>query len=71
MMRDTEQSERPRFGWIRGLVGQAVLTAASVAICGIVGWVGLVVPHAVRLMVGAEFSRLLPLAMLIERTMCR
>jgi iron complex transport system permease protein len=44
------------------------MTAASVAICGIIGWVGLVVPHAVRLLIGAEFSRLLPLTMLIGGT---
>jgi iron complex transport system permease protein len=47
------------------IVAATLMTAASVAICGIVGWVGLVVPHAVRLMVGAEFSRLLPLAFLL------
>jgi iron complex transport system permease protein len=41
-----------------------VATAASVAVCGIVGWVGLVVPHMARLVVGPEFSRLLPLAAL-------
>ncbi len=47
------------------IVAATLMTAASVAICGIVGWVGLVIPHAVRLMVGAEFSRLLPLAFLL------
>ena len=50
------------------VVAATLMTAASVAICGIVGWIGLVVPHAVRLLVGAEFSRLLPLAMLIGGT---
>jgi iron complex transport system permease protein len=50
------------------IVAATLMTAASVAICGIVGWVGLVVPHAVRLLVGAEFSRLLPLTMLIGGT---
>ena len=42
-----------------------LMTAASVAIGGIIGWVGLVVPHAARLVVGPDFGRLLPLAMLI------
>jgi iron complex transport system permease protein len=42
-----------------------VATAASVAVCGIIGWVGLVVPHMARLVVGPEFSRLLPLATLL------
>ena len=50
------------------IVSATLMTAAAVAICGIVGWVGLVVPHAVRLLVGAEFSRLLPLSMLIGGT---
>ncbi|MEI6737068.1 MAG: iron ABC transporter permease [Pseudomonadota bacterium] len=50
------------------IVSATLMTAASVAICGIIGWVGLVVPHAVRLLVGAEFSRLLPLAILIGGT---
>ena len=50
------------------IVSATLMTAASVAICGIVGWVGLVVPHAVRLVVGAEFSRLLPVSMLLGGT---
>lgn len=56
-----------RLRWIVILCA-TLMTAASVAICGIVGWVGLVVPHAVRLVVGAEFSRLLPIAMLVGGT---
>ncbi len=39
----------------------ALLTAASVAACGIVGFVGLVVPHAVRLTFRALHRSLLPL----------
>ena len=50
------------------IVAATLMTAVSVALCGIVGWVGLVVPHAVRLLVGAEFSRLLPLAMVVGGT---
>lgn len=50
------------------IAAATLMTAASVAICGIIGWVGLVIPHAVRLLVGAEFSRLLPLSMLIGGT---
>lgn len=42
-----------------------LMTAAAVAISGIVGWVGLLIPHAARLLAGPEFSRLLPLAMLL------
>lgn len=37
-----------------------LVTAASVAAAGIVGWVGLVVPHLARFLVGPSFVRLLP-----------
>ena len=48
------------------VVGAATLmTATCVALSGVIGWVGLLVPHAARLVVGPEFSRLLPLAMLL------
>lgn len=39
-----------------------LVTAASVAAAGVVGWVGLVVPHLARLLVGPSFPRLLPTA---------
>ncbi|MGD9953247.1 MAG: FecCD family ABC transporter permease [Burkholderiales bacterium] len=42
-----------------------LMTASAVAISGIIGWVGLLIPHAARMLVGPEFSRLLPLAMLL------
>lgn len=42
-----------------------LMTAAVVAISGIIGWVGLLIPHAARLLVGPDFGRLLPLAMLL------
>ncbi len=40
----------------------AVATGAAVASAGVVGFVGLVVPHAVRMTVGAGHRRLVPLA---------
>ncbi len=40
-----------------------LMTAVSVAVSGVIGWVGLLVPHAARLLVGPDFSRLLPLSM--------
>ncbi|UOB22410.1 iron ABC transporter permease [Pseudomonas orientalis] len=43
------------------LVGcAAVVTAVMVSIVGSIGFVGLVIPHAVRLMLGSGHSRLLP-----------
>lgn len=43
----------------------ALVTAASVAAAGIVGWVGLVVPHLARFLVGPSFPRLLPTAAIL------
>jgi len=53
--------------WLRlvFVTAATLMTAAVVAIAGIVGWVGLVIPHVARLMVGPNFSRLLPVAMII------
>ncbi|WP_206202031.1 FecCD family ABC transporter permease [Thermus caldilimi] len=49
-----------------GVVASATLmTAAAVSVTGIIGWVGLVVPHAARLLVGPELSRLLPASALL------
>lgn len=42
-----------------------LVTSASVATAGIIGWVGLVVPHLARTLVGPDFSRLLPVAGLL------
>ena len=39
-----------------------LLTSSSVAITGGISWIGLVVPHVCRLLVGDEMSRLLPLS---------
>lgn len=48
------------------ILGAVVLcTAAAVAMVGMMGFVGLVVPHAVRLVFGAEARRLLPLSALV------
>jgi iron complex transport system permease protein len=52
---------------LRALVVAAatLMTAAAVAVSGVIGWIGLIVPHAARLLVGPDFGRLLPLAILI------
>ena len=48
------------------VIGAATLmTASVVAISGIIGWVGLVIPHIARMAVGPSFSRLLPTAMVL------
>jgi iron complex transport system permease protein len=50
------------------IAAATLMTAAAVALCGMIGWVGLVIPHAVRLLIGAEFSRLLPLTAVLGGT---
>jgi iron complex transport system permease protein len=42
-----------------------LVTSASVAAAGIIGWVGLIVPHMARFMVGPEFARLIPTTALL------
>jgi iron complex transport system permease protein len=46
-------------------VAATLITAASVAVSGIIGWIGLLVPHIARMLVGPDFARLLPMALLI------
>ena len=60
------------------IAGATLATSAAVAIAGVIGWVGLVVPHAARLLAGPGFARVLPLSALLGAaflvvvdTMCR
>jgi iron complex transport system permease protein len=46
------------------LVVAALITAASVSVAGVIGFVGLVVPHTVRILVGSDHRGLLPLSFL-------
>ena len=45
-----------------------LMTASAVSFTGIIGWVGLVIPHIARLLVGPHFSRLLPVSLLLGAT---
>jgi iron complex transport system permease protein len=48
------------------VIGAATLmTASVVAVSGVIGWIGLMIPHIARMLVGPNFSRLLPAAMLL------
>jgi iron complex transport system permease protein len=48
------------------VIGAATLmTASVVAISGVIGWIGLMIPHIARMIVGPNFARLLPAAMLL------
>jgi iron complex transport system permease protein len=43
----------------------AVMVGVTVAFCGLIGFVGLVVPHLARLMQGPDFRRLIPVSALL------
>jgi iron complex transport system permease protein len=47
------------------IAAATLMTASVVAISGVIGWVGLVIPHIARMIVGPSFDRLLPTAMLL------
>jgi len=47
------------------IVCSTLITASAVCIAGIIGWVGLVVPHLGRMLVGPDYTRLLPVCLLL------
>lgn len=55
---DVERVKRLAFG------AASLMTAAGVAVAGVIGFVGLVVPHGLRLVVGSDHRTLLPLSFL-------
>lgn len=54
-------------GQIRAIiiVCATVISASAVSVAGIIGWIGLVIPHIGRLLVGPDNKRLLPVVTLI------
>jgi len=47
------------------IAAATLMTAAVVSVSGVIGWIGLLIPHFARLLVGPDFARLLPAAMLL------
>lgn len=47
------------------IVSATLLTAASVALCGMIGWIGLVIPHLARMLVGPNYKYLMPASFII------
>ena len=47
------------------LLSCALIVAGAVAVSGVVGWVGLVIPHLARMWVGPDHRVLLPVSFLI------
>jgi iron complex transport system permease protein len=50
------------------LAGSSVITAAAVAVAGVIGFVGLIVPHMMRLIVGPDHRILIPTSALAGAT---
>lgn len=50
------------------IVCATLITAVSVSISGIIGWVGLVIPHFCRMIFGYDYRRLIPANMLFGAT---
>ncbi|MDY6392598.1 MAG: iron ABC transporter permease [Bacilli bacterium] len=63
MGREQAQTKGIKYGLYRFLIiGIAtLLTATSVAFSGTIGWIGLVIPHVVRTIVGRDTRRTIPL----------
>ena len=55
-------TRRVRLG---AIIAATLATAAAVSISGVIGWVGLVVPHLARMITGPDNSRLQPAACLL------
>jgi len=47
------------------VAGATLMTAAVVSISGVIGWIGLLIPHVARILVGPDFGRLLPASILL------
>jgi iron complex transport system permease protein len=53
----------PRVRWLT-IIAATLTTAAAVAYAGVIGFVGLIVPHIIRLLWGGDYRRLIPLSFL-------
>ncbi len=51
------------------IISATLITASAVSIAGIIGWIGLIVPHITRMIVGANFRYQLPASMVIGAIM--
>ncbi len=47
------------------ILASTLITASAVSMTGLIGWVGLIIPHAARLLVGGDFRRVLPISLLL------
>lgn len=50
------------------IICSTLLTASSVSVCGMIGWIGLIIPHLARMLVGPNYKVLLPASLFIGST---
>lgn len=50
------------------VISSTLMTSAAVSVCGLIGWVGLVVPHISRLLVGPDLKKLMPMSIIVGST---
>lgn len=50
------------------MVAATMVTASCVAMCGQVGWVGLLIPHAARMMYGSDNKKVVPMSLVLGAT---
>lgn len=50
---------------LAAVFGATLVTAASVSVSGMIGWVGLIIPHMTRRLVGSDYRVLLPASVLV------
>jgi iron complex transport system permease protein len=50
------------------ILASTLLTAAAVSISGVIGWVGLLIPHLARMIVGPNYKLLIPASIILGST---
>lgn len=50
------------------IIASTMITASCVSMCGMVGWVGLLMPHIARMLFGSNNSKVIPVSMLLGAT---
>ena len=50
------------------IICSTLITAASVSVSGMIGWIGLVIPHLSRMIVGPDYRILIPTTLLLGST---
>ena len=50
---------------VLSIFASTMIVACAISVCGVIGWIGLLVPHIARLIVGNDTSKIVPLSLFI------